>query len=88
MCYFIFLIKRVRGGLYFLVVYKFLVLYNDKLFQAGHKKKNKKKGAGIKSFYSNTSYSFEYKKDCISKLSVKMFIKRKTRACLPNASKF
>ena len=27
----------------------------------------------------NTSYGFEYQKNCISKLSIKMFIKRKTR---------
>ena len=33
----------------------------------------------IKPFHSNTSYGFEYKK-CISKLPIKIFIKRKTRA--------
>ena len=40
----------------------------------------KKQSIGIKSFCSNTSYGFEYKKNCISNLSIKMFIKRKNRA--------
>ena len=35
---------------------------------------------GRKSFYSNISYGFEHKKNCISKLSLKIFIKSKTRA--------
>ena len=39
-----------------------------------------KKKVGIKSFFSNTSYGFEYKIFYISKLSVKMFVKRKTKA--------
>ena len=40
----------------------------------------RKQRIGIKSFYSGIIYGFEYKKNCISKLSIKMFIKRKTRA--------
>ena len=31
---------------------------------------------GIKSFYSNTSYGFEYHKNCMNKLFIKMFLKR------------
>ena len=65
---------------YFLLT--FLVLCNDmKCFQrrSCHRQGNKQRSIGIKSFYSNTSYGFEYKRNCISKLFVKMFIKRKTR---------
>ena len=40
---------------------------------------NKQQSEGIKSFYSNIFYGFEYKKNSISKLSIKMFINRKTR---------
>ena len=47
---------------------------------------------GIKSFYLNTPYGFEYKKNCISKLSIKVFIKGETKArkglYLPNTSEF
>ena len=43
-------------------------------------KAGQKKSIGIKPFYSNTFYGFEYKKNSISKLSIKMFIKRKTTA--------
>ena len=32
-----------------------------------------------KSFHWNISYGFEYKRDCISKLSIKMLIERETR---------
>ena len=58
-----------------------------KLSRAGQKKKS----SGIKSFYSNAPYGFEYKKNCINKLSIKMFIKKNTRAeglCFPNDSEF
>ena len=40
----------------------------------------KKQSIGIKSFYSDTSNGVEYNKNCIGKLSIKMSIKRKTRA--------
>ena len=54
----------------------------------------KQQSIGIRCSYSNASW-FWIKKNCISKLSIKMFIKRKTRAgkayvygmfteCLPN----
>ena len=33
----------------------------------------------IKSFYSNTYSGFEHKKNCVNKLSIKMFIKRENR---------
>ena len=52
----------------------------------------KQQSVGIKYFYSNTSDGFEYKKNCFSKLSIKIFIKKKHRSgkglCLPNASEF
>ena len=44
------------------------------------KQDKKQPSIGIKSFYSNASYGFEYKKNCISKVSIKMFIKRKVWA--------
>ena len=44
----------------------------EKLSQAGQKTQQ---SSGIKSFYSNTPYGFEYEKNCINKLSIKMFIK-------------
>ena len=34
----------------------------------------KQQSVGIKYFYSNTSDGFEYKKNCFSKLSIKIFI--------------
>ena len=37
----------------------------------------KQQSVGIKYFYSNTSDGFEYKKNCFSKLSIKIFIKKK-----------
>ena len=49
----------------------------EKLSHAGQKNQ---KSIGKKFSYSNRSYGFEYKKTCISKLSLKIFIKRKTRA--------
>ena len=55
------------------------------------KQEQKKQSSSIKSFYSNTPYGFEYKKNCINKLSFKMFVKRKTRAeglCFPKVSEF
>ena len=39
-----------------------------KLSQAGQKKQQ---SSGIKSFYSNIPYGFEYKKNSINKLSIK-----------------
>ena len=42
------------------------------LFQTGQ---TKKQSVGIKSYYSNTSYGLEYEKKCISKFSIKKFIK-------------
>ena len=50
----------------------------EKLSQAG--KKRTKYWFGVKSFYSNRFYSCEYKENWVIKLSIKMFIKRKTRA--------
>ena len=47
-----------------------------KLSQAGQKQQS----ISVNSFYSNTSYGFECKKHCLSKLSIKIFIKRKTKA--------
>ena len=41
--------------------------------------RQKKQSIGIKSFYSNISSDFEYKKKRISKLSIKMFLKRENR---------
>ena len=40
----------------------------------------KQQSIGIKFFYSNISYGFEYKKNYIRKPFVKIFIKRNTRA--------
>ena len=48
----------------------------EKLSQPGQKNHQ---FIGNKSFYLNTSNRLEYKKNCISKLSIKMFIKRKAR---------
>ena len=45
----------------------------EKLSQAGQKNNIRK------SFYPNTSYGFEDQKNCINKLSIKMFLKRKAR---------
>ena len=53
------------------------MISDEKLSKVGQKKQQ---SIGIKSFYTNTSYGFEYKKNCISKFSIKVFIKRKTRA--------
>ena len=50
----------------------------EKLFLAGQKSIGR--SIGIKCFYSNTSYGFEYKAICISKSFIKMLIKGKTRA--------
>ena len=47
-----------------------------KLSQSGQKNQQ---SIGKKSFYLNTSYGFEHIKHYISNLSIKMFIKRKTR---------
>ena len=47
----------------------------------------KQQSIGIKSFYSNTSYGFEYKKNCIRKLASKIFIKSKTRAAKASLTK-
>ena len=55
-------------------------MFSNKLSQTRQKKKKKQQSNGIKSFCSNTSLGFEYKKNRISKLSTKMFIKRETRA--------
>ena len=44
------------------------------------KQGKKQQSIGRKSSYSNTSSGFEYKKNCLSKLSITMFIKRETRA--------
>ena len=49
----------------------------EKLSQIRQKKQQ---SIAIKSFYSNTSCGFEYKKNCISKLSINMFIKREKRS--------
>ena len=49
----------------------------EKLSQIRQKKQQ---SIAIKSFYSNTSCGFEYKKNCISKLSINMFIKEKREA--------
>ena len=51
----------------------------EKLSQVGQKQQS----IGIKYFYWETSYGFEYKKNCSSILSVKMFIKKKTREGKP-----
>ena len=51
-------------------------MFSEEKLPQSHQKQQQ---IGIKSCYSNASYSFEYK-NCISKLSIKMFIKRKTRA--------
>ena len=53
--------------------------------------RSKKQGTGIRPFYSNTSYCFEYTINCISKLSIKVFIKKlqsRKGLCLPNTSEF
>ena len=58
-----------------------------KFSQAGQQNQQ---SSGVKP-YSNTSYGFENKKNCTNKLSIKMFIKRKTIAeglCFPNSSEF
>ena len=69
-------------------VMTFKMFSEGKLSQAGQKNQQ---SSGIKPFYSNTSYGFEYEKNCTNKLSIKMFIKRKTMAeglCFPNSSEF
>ena len=68
---------------------KILVLYNGiiKCFQGGscpEQGKKKQQSIGIRSLYSNISYGFEYKKDCISQLSIIMFLKRKNKVLSPN----
>ena len=45
----------------------------EKLSLAGYKKQQ---SIGIKSFHSNSSYGFECKENCISKMSIKMFINK------------
>ena len=50
----------------------------EKLSQVGGKRT--KYWFDIESFYSNRFYGYEYKENCISKLSIKIFIKRKSRA--------
>ena len=48
--------------------------------------KNQQRICIIKSFHSNTSYGFEYKK-CVSKLSIKQYKSQSKKGlCLPNAS--
>ena len=52
-------------------------ILEEKFYQA------KQKGQqyfGIKIFYSKSSYGSQYKKNCISRFSVKIFMKRKPRA--------
>ena len=59
----------------------------EKLSQAKQKQQQQ---IGIISFYSSASSSFEYK-NCMSKLSIKTFVQRKTIAEKPkitNASEF
>ena len=51
-------------------------MFSEEKLPQAHQKQQQ---IGIKSCYSNASYRFEYK-NYISKLSSKMFIKRKTRA--------
>ena len=63
------------------------IFSKEKLSQTGQKKQ----GTGIRPFYSNTSYCFEYTINCISKLSIKVFIKKlqsRKGLCLPNTSEF
>ena len=42
-------------------------------------KKKKQESIGIKSFYLNASHGLEYEKNCITKLSIKIFIKKQYR---------
>ena len=44
------------------------------------KQGKKQRSIGIEFFYLKTSYGFEYKRNCISKFYMEMFIYRKTRA--------
>ena len=69
-------------------VMTFKMFSEGKLSQA---EQQNQQSSGIKPFYSNACYGFEYKKNCTNKLSIKMFIKRKTMAeglCFPNSSEF
>ena len=50
----------------------------EKLSQAGQKKQQH--GIGKKSFYSNTSYGFEYKKTAQASCLLKCSLKEKPRA--------
>ena len=49
------------------------MVLKEKLYQSEQKGEQ---SIGIKFFYLNTSYSFEYKKSCIGRLPVKIFIKK------------
>ena len=69
-------------------VMTFKIFSEGKLSQAGQQNQQ---SSGIKPSYSKTSHGFEYKKNCTNKLSIKMFIKRKTMAeglCFQNSSEF
>ena len=58
-------------------------MFSEKKLPQAEQKKCR--SVGIKHFYSNTYYGFEYKRNWVSKLSIKIFIKRRTRGGKPHA---
>ena len=75
-----FTIVKIRGGLYFFshfycYVMTYKIFSEENLSQAGQKKQS----VGIKSFYSVASYTVSNRKK-LHEMSIKMFIKRQTKA--------
>ena len=62
-CYFTFLVCKVRDGLYFLyVLYCYVMTWNASRAEAVPSRAKNQQSIDEGSFYSNTSYGFEYKK--------------------------
>ena len=62
-CYFTFLVCKVRDGLYFLYVfYCYVMTWNASRAEAVPSRAKNQQSIDEGSFYSNTSYGFEYKK--------------------------
>ena len=62
-CYFTFLFCKVRDGLYFLYVfYCYVMTWNASRAEAVPSRAKNQQSIDEGSFYSNTSYGFEYKK--------------------------
>ena len=62
-CYFTFLVCKVRDGLYFLYIfYCYVMTWNASRAEAVPSRAKNQQSIDEGSFYSNTSYGFEYKK--------------------------